>query len=87
MRNGALVKPELFDLVTLLFSDIPGFTFFVAHHPPVAVTSLLIEVDKLFDDILMQFPVYKVESISDCYMVNVLSFNFTVEGRQFNSVT
>lgn len=63
------MEPESFDLVTIFFSDLPGFVAFVDQSSPLVVLEFLHIVYSRFDDVLSGFDVYKVETIGDSYMV------------------
>ena len=69
LGSGQKVIPESFDNITILFSDIVGFTRISARASPMDIVVLLNKMYSVFDETSQMFDVYKVATIGDAYMV------------------
>lgn len=57
------------DNVTLLYTDMVGFTEFSKNTKPQEVVNLLSRLFSKFDQLCEQIGVYKVHTIGDCYVI------------------
>ncbi|ORZ40493.1 adenylate and guanylate cyclase catalytic domain-domain-containing protein [Catenaria anguillulae PL171] len=69
LMSGEPVRPKKFDDVTVLYTDLVGFTQISASTEPLQIVDLLNDLYSAFDEIIDQYDAYKVETIGDSYMV------------------
>lgn len=69
LREGRPVVGGDFPTVTVLFCDVVDFTATASSHSPREIFDLLGQLYTRFDALLERHPVYKVETVGDCYMI------------------
>ncbi|XP_055355479.1 atrial natriuretic peptide receptor 1-like [Paramacrobiotus metropolitanus] len=69
LRNKQVIAPEMFNSATITFSDIPVFQKSVSAKSPLAIIAFLNMVYSHLDRLIEAFDVYKVETISDSYLI------------------
>jgi len=70
VAEGVSPIAEYYDGVTIMFTDIKGFTAMSAHMLPQELVDLLNSIYSAFDEIIVNWGVYKVEIIGDAYFVS-----------------
>ena len=63
LKEKGFVEPELYEEVTVYFSDIVGFTTICKYSTPMEVVDMLNDIYKNFDHILDHHDVYKVTAL------------------------
>ncbi len=66
--TGKTNKTEKFEMVTVLFSDIQGFTKIAASTNPDELIKYLNELFVAFDNIISKYNIEKIKTIGDAYM-------------------
>ncbi|XP_033323733.1 guanylate cyclase 1 soluble subunit alpha 2 [Megalopta genalis] len=66
---GETIEAKIYQDVTMLFSDIVGFTEICSTATPMNVINMLQNLYEQFDSFCGQLDVYKVETIGDAYCV------------------
>ncbi|GAU97857.1 hypothetical protein RvY_09085-2 [Ramazzottius varieornatus] len=71
LRAGepALDTCQVFESVTMLFSDVVGFTLICSRISPLQVVTMLNSMYSKFDNLCSLHDTYKVETIGDAYVV------------------
>ena len=69
MRQGEIEIADRFAEVTILFSDLVGFTTLAHKFPPSRVIDLLNRIFSEFDGLASEFGLEKIKTIGDAYMV------------------
>jgi class 3 adenylate cyclase len=68
LREGETTIAEDYPSVTVLFSDIVGFTPLAARHPAASIIRLLDDLFAAFDEAAEQRGLEKIKTIGDAYM-------------------
>jgi serine/threonine protein kinase len=68
LNSGKKVEAESHEIVTVVFSDIVGFTTISQTFSPLKVSNMLDRLYQAFDELAGKHKVFKVETIGDAYM-------------------
>ena len=68
LNAGKKVEAESHEIVTVVFSDIVGFTTISEQFTPMKVSNMLDRLYQEFDKLADQHHIFKVETIGDAYM-------------------
>uniref|UniRef100_A0A0N5C4R3 Guanylate cyclase n=1 Tax=Strongyloides papillosus TaxID=174720 RepID=A0A0N5C4R3_STREA len=68
LKSGQQIQPEHFDLVTIFFSDVVSFTVLASKCSALQVINLMNGLYTIFDSVIDEHDVYKVETIGDAYL-------------------
>jgi adenylate cyclase len=69
LREGKRMMGDSFPDVSVLFCDIVDFTKAASKHSALEIFELLGEMYTRFDTLIEKHPVYKIETVGDCYMI------------------
>jgi len=69
LKNESRTIADHYEVASVLFADMVGFTPLSAQLPPVEMVELLNEVFSFFDSLLDKYGVEKIRTIGDSYMV------------------
>ena len=62
MKAGRKVEPRMYDMATVYFSDIVGFTTLSSQSTPLQIVNLLNDLYGAFDDTIAKHNVYKASA-------------------------
>lgn len=68
IKDHGKAKTHKYEMVTVLFSDIQGFTKFAENTKPEDLIKYLNEIFNTFDNIIAKYNIEKIKTIGDAYM-------------------
>ena len=74
-NRGERVAPKEYDSITIFFSDIIGYEEIAASVSPLLIVKLLNQLYSVMDHCATYFPLFKIETIGDAYMI-VISYHY-----------
>ncbi|KAK3742363.1 hypothetical protein QZH41_019299, partial [Actinostola sp. cb2023] len=69
LKAGLYMRAEIYDHVTIFFSEIVDFTGIVDQSTPTQFINLLNDLYSLYDTVIARYDVFKVMTVCDSYMV------------------
>lgn len=69
LKRGETMIADHFDMATVLFADLVGFTPLSRTMPPLALVALLNDIFSRFDELAAALGLEKIKTIGDAYMV------------------
>jgi len=84
LNAGKKVDAESHEIVTIVFSDIVGFTTISQNFSAMKVSTMLDRLYQAFDELAKKYHVFKVETIGDAYMgvTNLDGSEFDTHAKQ-----
>ena len=69
LKAGRKVEPRMYDMATVYFSDIVGFTTLSSQSTPLQIVNLLNDLYGAFDDTIAKHNVYKASTCYNFYWI------------------
>ena len=84
LNAGKKVDAESHEIVTIVFSDIVGFTTISQNFSAMKVSTMLDRLYQAFDELAKKYHIFKVETIGDAYMgvTNLDGSEFDTHAKQ-----